>query len=474
MDPLPADLLPAQPGEPLYRRAARSLRAAILAGRLPEGARLPSSRTLSARWGLARNTVLEATELLAEEGFLVKRPQSGIYVAGGLKEPRAPEAPQWPLSAWARRAMTGALEEAGGGFEIDFRLGIVPAELFPSEAWAEALSRRAREARSMGYGGELGPHQTRVALADHLAAERGVVASPDTIMLTSGTQGSLDALSRLYLEPGRTVAFEDPFYPAARRVFEASGARLCPVPVDDEGLDPAGLPASAALLYLTPTAQFPTGAVLPARRRVQVLDWAARSGALIVEDDYTSEFRWDARPPSALQGLAPERVALTGTFSKSLAPALRSGFLVAPPAVIQALARTRPLTDRQPPTLDALALADFLASGGYVRHLRRARVQLAARLEVLHAALRRHLPAWQPQTRAASLHLCVRLPPALEEAEVQARAARAGVGLSVLGSHSLRPQPPTVLLGYAHLSAAQIEEGVRRIAGALAGVGRGE
>ncbi len=461
------ELLPALPAEALYRRAYRSLREAIVTGRLPEGARLPSSRDLARRWGLARNTVLEAIELLSAEGYLVTRPQSGSFVAGGVRQLATPPAHSAPLTAWAQRALAGALPDAGEAFEIDFRLGLFPTDLFPSEAWAEALARRARETRAVGYGDQLGPFETRAALADHLAAERGVQATPDMIMLTSGTQGSLDALSRLYLEPGRAVALEDPGYPSARRVFEASGATLFDVPVDAHGLDPLGLPERAALLYLTPAHQFPTGALMPAARRRAVLEWAARSGAWVVEDDYNSEFRFDTRPVAAMQGLAPERVILVGTFSKSLAPALRSGYIVAPRPLIEVLGRTRPLTDRQPPTLDALALAYFLSSGGYARHLRRARAQVQDRLSSLRSALAAHLPDWATQEAAAGLHLYADLPATLSESAVLEAAARAGVGLSRLGDYTQRARPPAVLLAYAHLPPDLIREGVRRIAAAL-------
>lgn len=467
-----APLLPAEPGEPLYRRAYRSLRTAILSGALPEGARLPGSRQLAEDWHLGRNTVLEAVELLLAEGYLTTRPASGTYVSPrlpGAGEPGAEPGrrPSAPLSQWAERALAGHLPDTAGSFQIDFRIGGGPTELFPSEAWASALSRRAGALRGAGYGDQQGPLETRQALAAYLSAERGLHASPEMVMLTSGSQGSLDAVARLYLEPGRVVAVEDPGYPAARRVFAATGAQVVPVPVDEHGLLPDALPQAASLLYLTPAHQFPTGALMPAERRLAVLAWAERSGAWIIEDDYNSEFRFDTRPVSALQGLAPESVIFMGTFSKSLAPALRSGYLVAPRHLTGVLARTRPLTDRQPPTLDALALADFLASGGYARHLRRARALVGERAAALLAALEKHLPSWRPLPQAAGLHLYAHLSPGLGEAHLLERAASAGVGVSVLGAYATLPQPPAALLAYSHLPPELIWAGVERLAASL-------
>lgn len=466
------DLLPAQSGEALYRRVYRSLREAILSGELPARARISSSRALAREWGVARNTVLEAVELLVAEGYLVSRAASGTFVAPSL----APEAgagdapgrsPTVPLSAWARRALSVEPQRAEPAeieiVEIDFRVGAVPTEIFPSEAWAQALSARARELRRGGYGDELGPLQTRQALADYLRRERGVHASPDMLMLTSGSQGSLDALARVFLEEGRIAAVEDPGYLGARRVFQAAGATLHPVGVDDDGLKVEELPPRAALLYVTPAHQFPTGAVLPAERRMRVLDWAARSGAWVIEDDYNSEFRFGSRPLTALQGLAPHGVIFVGTFSKSLAPALRSGYLIAPPDLVRTLARARALTDRQPPTLDALALADFLEGGQYARHLRRARALAMERFEALHTALARFLPDWKAKASGAGLHLYVELPAPLTEAEVRARAAEVGVGLSPASDLALRPTAPAVLLAFAHLPPRTIQEGVRRL-----------
>nr|WP_221269623.1 PLP-dependent aminotransferase family protein [Deinococcus budaensis] len=466
---------PALPGEALHARVARTLREAVLAGALPEGTRLPGHRVLAARLGVSRNTLTDALEQLGAEGYVRASARSGTRVAVPAPAPgEAPAPPPLPLSAWATRALSGALPDVGGEYAVDFRVGQPVPDLYPAGAWAQALARQAREA---GRGGapllereaELGPLETRRALAAYLNAERGARVTPDMVMLTGGTQASLDALARLFLEEGRVAALEDPTYPGARAALGATGASLWPVPVDAQGLDPAALPARATLLYLTPGAQYPTTVTLPAARQAEVVAWAGRAGAFVLEDDYAADLHHSARPPAAMQGLAPGRVILLGSFSKSLAPVTRSGYLVAPERVIRVLARTRPLTDRAPATLDALALADVLASGAYARHLRGARQAIRHRHEVLLAALAPALPGWAVTPARAGLHVHVTLPPGLSEEEAVARAAAAGVALTPAAPLAQETRPPAVLLAFAHLPPERLRGGVARLAQALAG-----
>jgi GntR family transcriptional regulator / MocR family aminotransferase len=470
------ELLPARTGELQHQRAARSLRAAVLAGILLPGERL-STRQLAQRWELARNTVQDAIEQLQAEGYVEVRPRSGSYVAqqGSAAQPARGESQgslplTVPLSSWATRALSGQQPGVAAQFEIDMRLGQSPG-LFPSELWAQALARRAGDAQALLSTGELGPAETRRAIAAWLTRERGAAVTPEMVMLTGGTQSALDLLSRTYLEAGRVAVIEDPGYVGARRAFAAVGATLCPVPVDAGGLDVSRLPGGATLTYVTPGCQFPTTATLGAARRQALLSWAGQSQGYIVEDDYAADFHHAARPPAPLQGLAPERVLLLGTFSQSLAPALRSGFLVAPPGVLDVLARTRPLTDRHPPTLDALALADFLASGGYVRHLRRARSQVAHRHEVLLGTLEEALPGLTPRPARAGLHLYLPLPGEVDEADVLATAAALGLGLSSAAEYSQLRSAPAVLLAFAHLPPERLREAVQKLKQALKQVG---
>ncbi|GAA5514840.1 HTH-type transcriptional regulatory protein GabR [Deinococcus carri] len=462
-------LRPALPGEALHSRVARTLRGAILEGTLPAGTRLPGHRSLAARLGVSRNTLVDALAQLEAEGYVQASARSGTRVAVPGAPPAPAAAPPLPLSAWATRALAGHVPDAGGGYAVDFRVGQPVPDLYPAGAWAQALVRRARQATAPPPDphAELGPLDTRRALAAYLNAERGARVTPDMVMLTGGTQASLDALARVFLEEGRVAAIEDPTYPGARAALGATGATLCPVPVDAGGLDPAALPARATLLYLTPGAQYPTTVALPAARQGEVVAWARRTGAFVLEDDYAADLHHGARPPAALQGLAPERVVLLGTFSKSLAPVTRSGYLVAPEPVIRVLAGTRPLTDRAPATLDALALADVLASGAYARHLRRARQSIRHRHEVLLAALAARLPTWPVTPARAGLHVHVTLPPGLSEEEVVAVAAHAGVALTPAAPLAQGPRPPAVLLAFAHLPPERLREGVARLAQAF-------
>lgn len=472
------ELRPALPGEALHARVARTLREAVLAGQLPEGTRLPGHRVLAARLGVSRNTLTDALEQLGAEGYVQASARSGTRVAVPAPAPGEappPPPPPLPLSAWATRALSGALPDVGGEYEVDFRVGQPVPDLYPAGAWAQALARQARGAgRSSGAlplserEAELGPLETRRALAAYLNAERGARVTPDMVMLTGGTQASLDALARVFLEEGRVAALEDPTYPGARAALGATGASLWPVPVDGQGLDPAALPPAATLLYLTPGAQYPTTVALPAARQAGVVAWAGRAGAFVLEDDYAADLHHSARPPAAMQGLAPERVILLGSFSKSLAPVTRSGYLAAPEPVIRVLARTRPLTDRAPATLDALALADVLASGAYARHLRGARQAIRHRHEVLLAALASSLPGWTATPARAGLHVHVTLPPGLSEEEVVARAARNGIALTPAAPLAQQARPPAVLLAFAHLPPERLRGGVARLARALA------
>ncbi|AFD25010.1 PLP-dependent aminotransferase family protein [Deinococcus gobiensis] len=457
-------LLPPLPAEALHARVARTLRGAVSEGALPGGTRLPGHRALAQALGVSRNTLVDALAQLEAEGYVEARGRSGTRVllpVLDLPGTGSAPAPRLPLSAWAERALAGQLEDAGGDYATDFRVGQPVPELYPARAWAQALARRAAQPLT-GSGGDdpLGPLDTRRALAAHLRAERGAQVTPEMLMLTGGTQPALDALARLFLEPGRVAAAEVPTYPAALAALSATGAEVRGVPVDGGGLCPEALPPQASLLYLTPGCQYPTTVTLGAARRREVLAWARGAGAYLLEDDYAADLHHTGRAPTVMQGLAPERVILLGSFSKSLAPVTRSGFVAAPPEVLRVLAATRPLTDRFPGTLDALALADLLASGGYARHLRRARQALAHRHDVLLAALTNLLPGWQPRPARAGLHLYVTLPPGLSAPAAQAGARAVGVALSPVSG----PGQAGVLLAYAHLPPEAIRAGVGRLA----------
>ncbi|PNY82695.1 PLP-dependent aminotransferase family protein [Deinococcus koreensis] len=468
-------LLPDLPGEALHARVARSLRSTVLRGVLAEGSRLPGHRRLAGQLGVSRNTLVDALAQLEAEGYVQVRGRSGTVVSvPGAPAPAGTATGPLPLSAWAERALDGRVADAAGEFRVDFRVGQPVAELYPEAAWTQALARRAGQIGQQPTAllDPLGPLETRRALAAYLNAERSARVTPEMVMLTAGTQSALDALARVFLEAGRVAAVEDPTYAGARAALAATGAALSPVRVDDQGLQPGDLPDSATLVYTTPGCQYPTTVALPAARRQALVAWAQQVNALILEDDYAADLHHSARPPAVLQGLAPERVILLGTFSKVLAPVTRSGFLVAPPEVIRVLAGTRPLTDRGPGTLDALALADVLSSGAYARHLRRVRPLIRHRQEVLIAALAgqslgEQWPSWPARVAASGLHVYLPLPQGLSEADLEHRAARQGVALTLLGPFTGGDHPPAALLGFAHLPPEDLREGVRRLGRAL-------
>lgn len=463
-------LLDAHPGEALHTRVARSLRDAVTRGLIPDGTRLPGHRPLAARLGVSRNTVVDALTQLQSEGYLGVRGRSGtvIRVPGPAAPP--PDAAAPPLSAWATRVLRGQPGLPAGGYAVDFRVGQDVPELYPEAAWTHALAHRAGEAgqRAGRHADPLGPLETRRAVAAYLNAERGARVTPDMVMLTAGTQAALDALARVFLEAGRGAVVEAPTYAGARAALAATGAGVWSVPVDESGLQTDALPdADATLVYVTPGCQYPTTATLPAPRRHALITWARRRGALILEDDYAADLHHTGRAPAVLQGLAPERTVLLGTFSKVLAPATRSGFLAAPREVIRILAATRTLTDRGPGTLDALALGDVLASGAYTRHLRRSRPIIRHRHEVLLAALADHLPQWSARPASAGLHVYVPLPPGWRAAAVTGHAASHGVALTPLEPLTGGGHGPAVLLAFAHLPIDALRDGVQRLGVAL-------
>ncbi|WP_412029164.1 PLP-dependent aminotransferase family protein [Deinococcus yunweiensis] len=464
-------LLDAHPGEALHTRVARSLRDVLARGLIPDGTRLPGHRPLAARLGVSRNTVVDALGQLHAEGFLSVRGRSGtvISVPGSAAPIQDAAAP--PLSAWATRVLRGQSGLPAGGYAVDFRVGQDVPELYPEAAWTHALARRAGEAgqRAGRHADPLGPLETRRAVAAYLNAQRGARVTPDMVMLTAGTQAALDALARVYLEAGRGAVVETPTYDGARAALAATGAEVWSVPVDDHGLQTNALPdTDATFVYVTPGCQYPTTATLPAPRRQALISWARRGGALILEDDYAADLHHTDRSPAVIQGLAPERTVLLGTFSKVLAPATRSGFLAAPPEVIRVLAATRTLTDRGPGTLDALALGDVLSSGAYTRHLQRSRSVIRHRHEVLLAELAEHLPQWPARSASAGLHVYVPLPTGWRTADVLGRAAGQGVALTSLEPLTGGGHGPAVLLAFAHLPVDALRNGIQRLGRAMA------
>lgn len=461
---------------------AAELRAQILAGTLPSGARLPSTRGLAAERGVSRGTVTAAYEQLLAEGYLRSRPGARAVVAPGLRaapppaadaEPRVPG----PLSAYGSRLASAEAVEPPRPALADFRFGDLAAEDFPLLAWKRALlAALPRRPAWVGYGAAEGQPALRAALAAYLWRARGLRCTAEQIVVVNGSQQGIDLCARLAVDQGAAAVVEDPGYARARDVFRAAGASLLPVPVDQDGLMTDALPAGGArIVHLTPSHQFPLGGVLPAGRRAALVDWAAKTGAWVLEDDHDSEFRYDIAPiPPLAARPGGARVIYLGTISKTLSPGLRLGYLVPPPELVGPLRAAKRLTDRHAPTLEQEALAALIAGGGYEAHLRRIRRRHAARRAALLAALRAGFGARvRVQGAAAGLHVVVwfaELPAASETGLVTAARA-AGVGLYPVGPLYVaapRPDCAGVVMGYGGLAPERITAGVTRLAEVLA------
>ncbi|GGJ35593.1 MocR-like pyridoxine biosynthesis transcription factor PdxR [Neoroseomonas lacus] len=362
-------------------RVHAGLRAAILDGRLAAGLRLPSSRALAEQLGVRRNAVVVAYELLLSDGLAEARVGDGTYVAAQV--PRGPAAPD-PV----------ALPEAPPG-RAPFAVGCTTVDPILLRRLGRALRDRVVRAdpADLGYGDPRGHPALRQAIAEHLAATRGMACDASRIVITSGTQQGLRLCAEVLLRPGDAVWMEDPGYPTARRTLEALGARLVPVPVDAAGIDVAAGRAredAARLAYVTPSHQYPTGVTMSMARRLALLDWARQADAWVMEDDYDSEFRFTGAPLTALAGIdGGGRVIYLGTFSKTLFPGLRIGFVVVPAALMARVVAARAVSDRFPSPLMGGALAEVMASGEFAAHLRRMRTQYRAVRDMVAGTLAR-------------------------------------------------------------------------------------
>lgn len=505
----------ANPVAPLYRQIYERVRMQILDGRLRPGERVPATRTLADELGVARNTVARAYDDLLAEGYLRGRRGSGTYVAEIRRpgEDAIDERSTPRLTSWARRALVSlpvsigaypppgrkpapiettssrlpqgedqACSERSRGAEdvtplaYDFRPGTPDWDAFPRIVWWRLLGRRLREGAQLGrYGDPAGYPPLRAAIARHVAAARAVVCRPEQVVIVNGTQQAIDLLGKLLIEPGDEVVVENPGYADARLALAAYGARLRPIAVDDDGLRTDDLPrvGSARFVYVTPSHQFPTGATLPLERRLRLLDWARRAGALVLEDDAYAELRYAGRPVESLQGLDRGRdVVYLGTFSTVLFPPLRIGYAVLPPPLVEPFVRAKWLADRGTDLLEQQALADFLAEGYFARHLQRMRRLGRERRDALLHALQHWLAgAVEVHATDTGMYLMARLPGVDEDALVAAAAER-GVGVHGAAPAYLdrRPAGATLVLGFGGLPVPAIQEGVRLLGDAYGAV----
>jgi GntR family transcriptional regulator / MocR family aminotransferase len=466
-------------GGPLRAQLEDQLREAVRGGRLGPGAALPSSRALARELGVSRGVVVEAYAQLAAEGYLVARQGAPTRVS----EAASPGSGAVPAAADGRPP------------RYDFRTGRPDVSMFPRNAWLASLRRALRDAPDarLDYGDPRGAPELRGALARYLGRVRGVACDPERVVVTSGMAQGMALFARALRAGGaRRIAMEDPSSGPGRAQLASNGLEIMPIPVDEEGLRAERLPEPDAAagergaaaedrgpardgppvspvdaVMVTPAHQFPLGVVLAPGRRAALLDWAARAGAVILEDDYDAEYRYDRQPVGAVQGLAPDLVAYAGSTSKTLAPGLRLGWLVVPERLLEAVTAAKESDDLGTPVVEQLALADFLERGQLDRHLRRTRSVYRARRDALVAALERLLPDCAPAGVAAGLHLVVHLPAGTDEQAVLAAARSRGVGLSGISEHRIEPGPPALLLGYGRLPEPAVEPAVRRLADSL-------
>jgi GntR family transcriptional regulator / MocR family aminotransferase len=444
------------PGETLRRALERTLREAIAVGALREGTRLPSSRALARFLHVSRGVVTDAYAQLEAQGFLTIAARSAPVVAASLTAP-----------ARAPREQTAAPQKP----RYDLTPTTPDVTLFPLREWLRAATKVGRQLRyeTLDYRPPRGEQRLREALAVHLGQTRGVIADPEQIIVVQGTAQGADLLLRVLARRGAArIAVEDPSHTTQHARVRGLGLELVAQAVDEEGLIVDGLDADAALV--TPAHQFPTGAVLSGRRRRDLIAWAERTGALIVEDDYDAEFRYDHEPVRALQGLAAANVVHLGTVSKTLAPALRLGWVVAPDDLLDELEQAKRLADDFSPALDQLALAELLAAGAYARHIRRARAAYRTRRDRLVDALARELPELGVGGVAAGVHLVLRLPPGCDDAAVARSASEARIRVPPLSSFRIKAAPSRgLVLGYGRLHEASVGQAVRALARVVRG-----
>ncbi|HWE90006.1 MAG TPA: PLP-dependent aminotransferase family protein [Pseudonocardiaceae bacterium] len=456
----------------------RQLRAAVLDGRLHQGERLPPTRELAARLKVARNTVAVAYERLTAEGFLTSRVGAGTFVTSTPVDQLSRAAPAGtgvaPRQRWRSVPDLTRPAPVRPDARYDFSVGVPDARLFPLETWRRLIGQVLRPATiRTGYGDPAGHADLRAAIARSVGLSRSVRAGAEDVLITQGAQQALDLIGRVVIEPGDRVAVEEPGYPPARLLFRSLGARVVGVPVDAEGLDVSVIPDDVRLVYTTPSHQFPLGTPMSLNRRAALLAWAEGRDAVIVEDDYDSEFRFSDRPLEPLQSLDRSgRVIYVGSFSKTLLPMLRLGFLVAPASLRPALRWAKRLTDWHGDLATQAALARFIDEGLLARHIRKATREYAARHERITTTLRADFADWLdvvPST--AGLHVCTRLArPAnvdlgetVDLSEVVSRARESGVAVESLADYCDGPGQPGLVLGYGAIAEADIAAGLRRL-----------
>ncbi|WP_150274616.1 PLP-dependent aminotransferase family protein [Paenibacillus tepidiphilus] len=467
----------------LSRQVYGQILQAIAGGCLKSGDRLPATRLLSKQLLVSRSVVLEAYEQLQAEGYLEMRKGAGTFVAATAAE-AGTSSP--PVSGDGCTVATKAPEfisfdPLSSAAAYDFRHGVPAWDVFPMDRWQRALNEACRRATPdmLTYGPAEGSFALRDEIARLVRSTRSIPALPEQIVITTGATQALDILSRLCLSKGDQVLVEDPTHHVLREIFSFSGGEIIPVPVDQEGICVRDIDRCLAaysqgpertpkLLYVTPSHQFPIGVTLSFNRRIQLLEWARRSNALIIEDDYDSEYRYVGQKASALAGLDTSgRVVYVGSFSKILFPALRIGYAILPPALVEPFLAVKMITDRMTAAIEQEALADFIRSGQYARHIGRMGKLYATRRACLVEALQREFgDRVHILGDEAGLHLLIELQTAADELALAAEALRYGARIYPASGYYIgsRPEYPTFILGYANLSEHQIRLGIGAVA----------
>jgi len=460
---------------PLGQRLYDALADAILSGRFQADERLPSTRELSSRLGISRNTANTAYARLEAEGYIRIRKASGAFVASGVRP-------------GALRKPARKLEPVGFGVRrldlVDFKSGLPDGRLFPVERWSRPVNAVLKSATpsDFGYGFPEGRPELREALASYLNRYRSARCSPDDVLVTAGTTQAVGIAGRILASGRRRAAIvEDPLTSDIKAILAHEGARIVPASVDERGMDPDRMPRvkAPALAYVTPSHQYPTGVSMPIQRKLALIEWAAATGAVIVEDDYDSEFRFDGQPPPSMQGLDPERVVYIGTFSKTLSPAFRTAYMVLPPRLMKAAREAKWLLDLHNPLIDQLALARFIGEGHYARHIARMRRVYRSRRAALVEAIASESARAGVEAvvigENAGMHLVARFPGMGFDDYFLKDAEAAGARVYLASAHSLKPRrwSDALILGYGSMDEEDIVKGMRIIFHAIVSRGKG-
>lgn len=460
---------------PLQEQLQHQLTQWICSGRLAPGTRLPASRRLSSELGISRNTVMIVLDQLRSEGFLESFAGKGVFVTSEL-----PSGVKGVSEInWRRKSKLPALSDFGKqlnetpltehGQVLPFTPGVPALEAFPTKVWGQIQRRHQDRVGLMGYDGNQGYAPLRESLAEYLRLSRGVRCTPRQIIVTQGAQQAISLCAQVLLNEGEAVLVENPGYIGARKAFNARRAKLVPCPLGASGIDvnaiqrisPADI-STARLMYITPTHHYPLGGILSATQRLSLLDWAAQNNVWLIEDDYDSEFHFFHKPIAALQGMAEQTpVIYMGSFSKTLYPALRLGYLVVPEALVNVFVKAKSFMGGESPQLTQAVVADFISEGHFTRHLRRMRQLYQEKWQHFSTLLASELSGKaEPIAQSAGMHLALEIP-AIDDLALQQQFKLAGFGSTALSSYYVEPPVKTgLVMGFANTSQSQREQGV--------------